>query len=363
MVKLGHIVSIVASPMSYDDMGNTIKIETPVSYINDNGVSVYRLPYRYPKRICRFFRRMRGFKELIYSVNPDVIFFHNPQSSDILYAAKYVKEKNKILIVDNHADYYNSARNAISRNIKHRIIWKYLIGRTINETKIYYGTVPLRVDFLKEMYNIPNEKCKLLVMGVDDDLAYEVIKNKQINNPRIRHEISNDEFVILTGGKINSYRYETISLMKEIAKCQQNIRLIVFGKPSKEIKEEFLDLCDNSRIIYVGWLNERQIYEYMTSADLVVFPGMHSVLWEQAVGMGIPCVFRKIKGFEHVDLGGNARFVSGNSSKEIYDTIVEIYENQNMYKEMKRVALEKGRNMFSYYNIAESCINDIMATL
>ena len=360
MAKLGHEVFLISSPKAYDGLGNSIELEVPVDYIDENGVHVYRLPFAKPNRIGRFFRKMDGFRELLYSLKPDVVFFHNPQSSDIICAAKYIKKySNTTLLVDDHADYYNSAQNILSKYVKHKIIWRFFIRRAIKYTTWFYGTAPIRVEFLKDMYGIPGEKCKLLVMGVDDDMISTVESDKESNNIRLKHNIDKSTFLVLTGGKINQYRLETIDLMEQISESEENIKLIVFGKPDKDVEERFMKACENDHILFVGWLDEKQIYEYMTYVDLMVFPGKHSVLWEQAVGMGIPCIFRRIPGFEHVDLGGNALLLDCKDEREFYDTIIILYRDDEMYNSLKRVAVERGINEFSYYRIAKQCLDDI----
>ncbi|MFK1961527.1 hypothetical protein ACIXEH_11290 [Bacteroides fragilis] len=74
---------------------------------------------------------------------------------------------------------------------------------------------------------------------------------------------------------------------------------------------------DNEKIHYVGWLSSEKTIEYFFASDLAVFPGTHSVLWEQAVGIGIPSIFKYWDGMTHVDLGGNCLFLFENSSEEI----------------------------------------------
>ena len=91
---------------------------------------------------------------------------------DICRLAKYVKAHPNIRVyVDNHADYSNSAQGWISEHILHRIIWKYCAHRIEPYTSVFWGVMPARVDFLINLYDLPKDKCKLLVMGADDELA------------------------------------------------------------------------------------------------------------------------------------------------------------------------------------------------
>lgn len=52
--------------------------------------------------------------------------------------------------------------------------------------KKFYGVLPARVDFLIDVYNLPKEKCELLVMGADDDLV------KKNEKPEIRKKFESN---------------------------------------------------------------------------------------------------------------------------------------------------------------------------
>ena len=85
----------------------------------------------------------------------------------------------------------------------------------------------------------------------------------------------------------------------------------------------------------------------------MAFPGLHSVLWEQAVGMGKPCVFRKIEGFTHVDVGGNCVYFQEETPEGYVKTLRHAIEKR---EEMKQCAQAKGLETFSYSKIASRSI-------
>jgi 1,2-diacylglycerol 3-alpha-glucosyltransferase len=47
---------------------------------------------------------------------------------------------------------------------------------------------------------------------------------------------------------------------------------------------------NHQNIHFVGWLNQRQIYAYLDMSDLAVFPASQSILWQQAISMGLPLI-------------------------------------------------------------------------
>lgn len=356
--KAGHDVEVIASPRSFTPEGVMTNLDQQPPYINNDGIKVMRLSYGRPSKISRQLRYFIGLYDAISECNPDIIFTHGIQFLDmnvvIRYATKYPRVK---VFVDNHADFKNSARSFFSRKVMHEIIWRRVAQRSIRITQKFYGVLPARVDFLEDVYNLPSEKCKLLVMGADDELVEKAIMHRREGLIRKEYGIEPDTFLIVAGGKLNRNRPEMLNLMEAVSEINDNkIRLLVFGKASDEYKQRFEELIESPSIVYAGWNNSEKTYDLMGAGDLIVFPGLHSVMWEQAVALGVPCLFRQMDGFDHVDIGGNARFLEDVSTETLKSAIREVTENKQMYKEMLEVARSDKKNEFMYSHIAEDAI-------
>lgn len=356
----GHNVSILASTETYLNNTSLGYIE-PSSYINEHDIPVTRIPYLniLPKAVIRKLRVYKGVFKYIDEFKPDVIFIHDSQFISIIEIVKYLKLHPDVKVyVDGHTDFINSARSWLSKNILHKIIYKWCTNIIEPFTRKFYGTLPLRVDFFINVYGTPPEKTELLLMGIDDTLVDFKEESNIRNKMRAKLNIKENDFVIITGGKID--RNKNIHLlMKAVNELNiENIKLIVFGSYSNDIQEEFLTLEKHQGIKYVGWLSIKETYEYFFASDLGFFPGTHSVLWEQAVGIGLPCVFKKWTGIQHVDLGGNCLFLEESSDYAIRNHILKIYNDKNLWSNMKDVALSKGVKQFSYYEIAKKAIED-----
>ena len=185
MAKQGWDVYLIASPLAYDEQGRTIKLPVPQTYVNDNGVKVTRLPFKKPERVCRKLRRMEGFFEKLEEIRPDVIYIHLPQTTDSGVVIKYLKKHPEVkLYCDNHADFSNSATNWFSLNILHKGLWKHYLQKLDRYAEVFYGVLPARVDFLKNVYGLPAERCELLVMGGDDELIEAAARPDSIKKIR-----------------------------------------------------------------------------------------------------------------------------------------------------------------------------------
>lgn len=351
-VKEGHNVYVIASEWEWGKNGKVEKHSGNSEYANEDGVSIIRLPIKGNHDVFYRYKKFVGIYEAIENVSPDIIFAHNLQFFDISKIAKYAKKHSVKVYADNHADFSNSARSKMAV-LFYKIVWRYMAHVIEPYVIKFYGVLPARVDFLKDIYKLPNEKCELLVMGADDE---EVERAGTLaNQQRVRDElgISEEDFLIVTGGKIDEWKTQTLLLMEAINNIKRdNVKLLIFGPVSDKIRDKFDALLDKNKMRYASWANTQQSYDYFAIADLVVFPGRHSVYWEQVVGQGKPMICKYWKGTTHVDCGGNVVFFKEDSVKEIQKKICDLIKLPEVCTRMRKVATEIGKEKFSYKAIA-----------
>lgn len=352
-VKNGHDVYLIASQWEWGKDGKIQKHIGSDEYKNTDNVSVIRLHIAGDKDVLYRYKKYWGLYESIQIIKPDIIFIHNLQFFDIRIIAKYAKQNKVTIYADNHADFSNSACSKVAVCF-YKIVWRYMAHMIEPYTTKFYGVLPARVDFLVNIYGLPKSKCELLVMGADDQEVARACTTENRNRVRNKLGIDKSDFVLTTGGKIDKWKSQTLLLMSAVRKINiARLKLLIFGPVAEEIKDDFYKLFDPNIMIYVSWANTQESYDYFAVSDLVVFPGRHSVYWEQVAGMGIPMLCKYWEGTGHVDLGGNVRFIREDSTEEIKQMLEKIINNPEDYKNMKRIAQEKGIETFSYKKIAE----------
>ncbi|MCM3617922.1 glycosyltransferase family 4 protein [Sutcliffiella horikoshii] len=358
--KNGHEVTVITSTFINSKEHSGYERVNPGEYTLDNGLKIIRIPFRkFPfQRAVEKLRLYQGLYLKLVQEKPDFLFIHGLQFIDMSHIVKYLKHNRSVkVVVDNHADFSNSARNWLSKNILHRIIWRYCANLIEPFTKKFYGVLPARVDFLVDVYNVPKEKVDLLVMGADDEKVCEAKKLSTLEEIRNKHGIDSSDFLIITGGKIDYAKRQTLMLMEAVKKIDRDkIKLIVFGPIVKEMRNKVESYVDEKRIIYIEWLESDDSYKYFGAADLAVFPGRHSVYWEQVAGLGVPMVVKYWEGTTHIDVGGNCKFLHKDSTEEIIETILNIVNNPEIHSEMKKVSERVGMGKFSYEKISKSSI-------
>ena len=356
-VKQGHEVMVVASLFTFDDSGKGAFLPNPSRYKDKNGFTVVRLAYKKPIKWNRFFRHFVGLKEVMEEFCPDVIFSHNVSYGDTTVVSRYVKNHPNVrLFADNHADYVNSAKNWWSKHILHPVVWRHYAQKMVPYMMKCYGVTPMRCRFLKEMYHIKPELVEYLPLGVDDEL---IPSDRTIVREKTRKELNcpEDGFLVFTGGKIDRLKntHVILSALNRI-ECQ-NLHLVICGvlTPEMEYLKRVLDI--DPRIHYLGWCNAEKVMNCMIASDLACFPGTHSTLWEQAVGVGLPSVFKRWPEMEHVNVNGNCVFVNGDREDELEGVLHVLLENKEQYNHLKSLAAEASKTLL-YSEIAKKAIDD-----
>lgn len=351
--KLNMDVSMIASLYYYTSDGKVGKMDK-TEYVNSDGVKMYRIEI-VNGDINNKLRRYKDLYSTICKIDPDILFVHSCQFLDIADIIKFKKHKKDVRIyVDNHADFINSATGFLSKHILHGIIWRRCAKKIYKYCEKFYGVTPGRVDFLKQMYKLKEDKLELLVLGADDEKVKEAQDENARNTIREKYNIKKDDFLIMTGGKIDSFKKQTILLMDAVLSIP-NVKLIVFGSVTNELKDEVMNRSKNN-VQYIGWVDSEESYKYFNASDLVVFPGKHSVYWEMTAGLGIPMIVRRLEGIEHIDAGNTCLFLEKDSVEEIKEKIELLINNKDLYNEIKNNSINKGMMKFSYLEIAKRSI-------
>lgn len=350
----GNDVKIIASQYSFDAEGN-IKAKAIGSYINKDGIPITVLPYK-KLPLSRIIKVYGGVYHEFEQYCPDIIFVHGPQFSSNLQLKKYKKKNPNVKIIcDNHSDYINTPGSPLKYYILNRVFWPMIVKRIIKTVDYFWGVTPMRVNFLRKVYNVPKNKSDLLIMGGDDTLIDYENKTQIRAAFRCKYNIPPDHMVFITGGKLSSGKKidELLKAFKTINNLK--VSLVIFGA-FPEICRATQEICKNTENVhFIGWLDAKETYEAFLSSDVGVFPGTHSVLWEQAAACGLPCIFKKWKDMDHVLVDGNC-VLSETTDAETLSLLIKRFIDDNIYYNYYRDGAERSRWHFSYSEIAKKAI-------
>ena len=355
---LGYDTWVLTSVFPNSNLGDPAFLNVD-NYINQDKVHVVKLKR---KKTMMFgkdlsFNSYYRVYERLCEISPDIIFIHGLTSTANLDIAKYLKRNPNVLaFADQHGDYYNAPYKTLKQKMLIKFIWLPKIKKIKKYIVTFFGTTPWRCEYLEKVYKIPRNKIRLLIMGVDSLAFDKLLSGTSKQQLRSQIGIDDADFVFCTGGKLNRQK-NILNLIEAFKKIEfKNCKLLIFGNLSDDIKQEFLtSISSDERIIYKGWASQNDILSFFAASDYAIFPGTHSVLWEQACGCSLPCSFHNWKGMRHVDCGGNCLFIDGDSIDSIEENLLSVVSDKNLYKKMLAKAKECAY-LFSYMSISKKAI-------
>ncbi len=359
--KNGHEVMLLITTKknTLDNQLTTCDVE---DYMSPDGFRVKRLNYKAfkPKRLSNLIKYYEIY-DTIKEFKPDLIMMHGLGSISALQIRKYVKRDNPncVVVADNHLDEQNVGNGLVSKRFIgkiYQLFWKWVNASMQKVYKKVYGVTPWRSDYARRFFGIKEELLDVLPAGADDD-KFDYEKKESIRQEvRRKHDISDEDFLIVTGGKIDAKK-RIDRLMEAFARLDiPNVKLLVFGECNDDVKAKVEMLSQNPAIRYIGWISSDETYNYFLAADLMFFPGLHSVMWEQACACGIPIAIADNYENYHVDMGGNCFILKQDDVDSIYELLHYILTDQTAYQKALAVATSDLRKQFLYSEIAEKSL-------
>ena len=293
-IKHGHEVTIITSTFVsiFDYCENKYNKHVPTTISFHNQAKIIRLRYRF--NILNRLKSFTNIYKILEKECPDLIFVHDitPNLLEIIkYKDQYPDCK---VILDYHADYSNSAKNWLSLKILHGVVRKWFLNKARKHISKIFPIVPASAKLLNEVYDVPYSEMEILPLGADTDLGQKIRENAEGRLLRAAYGISENDIIIFSGGKLLPAKRTELLIEAILRLSNQPLHLFVIGDSSEEYqnyKRELLNLSrDKKNIHFVGWLNQIDVYRYLDMADLAVFPASQSILWQQAISMGLPLV-------------------------------------------------------------------------
>lgn len=351
--KHGDDVRIVTGTRTRDENGRVIQV-APGSKTLDNGVELVRLAL--PGKWRQLLGVYSGLMQQMRAYQPDLIFIHGLCSfipaTAIRYKQRYAPQVR--IVADNHQDEGTTNVNGFPFShvmSLHRRKWKQWIPYVDR----VFGTTGWRVTFAHRFYGIPQDKLEVLIMGIDSDrLPAEHAPVRAALREQLG--IGEDCFVFVTGGKLDSRKRFAQSVNAFSRLAGEHLRFVIFGSVAPELQQMFdRALQEDKRIIYCGYIPSDEVWRYFFAADCGVFPGRHSVLWEEAIGCSLPCIFRRYEPHDHTEVCGNCVCLSQTEESDIYAAMSRMAQDAPYYAAMRKAA-EQAAPSFSYHSIARQSV-------
>jgi 1,2-diacylglycerol 3-alpha-glucosyltransferase len=358
--KHGHEVMVLTSLFRkvFDYYSGTVYPTGKPECLTDNGATIWRLPYKF--NLLNRIRPLRGVAKYLEEFAPDLIYLHDiiPNTREI---ARYCRRNGHVrVIMDTHMDYTNSGKNAASIKILHGVIRRHYLNLIRPYLTKIYPTNPPGERFMREVYGVPDTEMELLPLGPDGDLIAEVRAGQNRQAARAALGIRSDEIVLVTGGKITPRKRLELLLQAMQAPELAKLKLVIIGQfdPADDAyKNQIMEISARlpGRVIFTGWQDATGGYHHMLLSDIAIFPASQSVMWQQAIGCGLPLIVGNTGGQdpEYLNRNDNMRIVGPNAIRmESYrDILIELTSHPEILKSMASGAGKTYREFLDWNTI------------
>jgi glycosyltransferase involved in cell wall biosynthesis len=196
---------------------------------------------------------------------------------------------------------------------------------------------------------------EILPLGADTDLGKAVRAEQAGRQLRRKLGILEDDIVVFTGGKLSPPK-KTELLIEAVKRISRStLHVVIVGDAGDQdagYKDMLLDLTEgHSNFHFTGWLDRMGIYAHLDMCDLAVFPASQSILWQQAISMGLPLVVGDAghQDISYLNLHRNIVILESNDirSDKLAEVILEIVADPERMRGMSEGATK----------VADECLN------
>lgn len=349
-VRAGHDVHVISSTESYD-RGGQLTYLPPSSYAGSDGAPVIRLKYRLNliPSLARKIRAYEGLAGILEEIKPEIIMFHGLCAWDILTVAAYVRRNPEVnFFIDCHEDFNNSARSWASRALLHKLVYRPIFRRCIDQIREVLCVTVESLEFAVEFYGSPRAKTRLYPLGCVIESTESVAERR--TSFRRKHGLANNNIVVVQTGKFNSSKLLESALSAFCSIPSAELRFVIAGKMTEDVKETCQPLIESdSRIIDLGWQSADELRTVLSGADCFLQPFGQTVTSQMAAGFG--CVILAQDLPSHRWLVGNRGFLFKDAS-ELTNVFMWVLENSVRLEDLKFATSQFAVANLSYRQLA-----------
>lgn len=273
---------------------------------------------------------------------PQIVHTHTPKAGIVGMLASYLAR------VPNRLHTVAGLPLTEATGIK-RIVLNFVEKLTYKcSTKVYPNSLGLKNIILN--HNFTQEK-KLKIIGNGSsngiDTSYfdsELFSIKDNEYLKTKLGIKKTDFVFIFVGRIVGDKgiNELVTAFEKLCLVEEKLKLLLVGPFEDELdpiqKKTKQLINNNENIISVGY--QKDVRPYFSISNCLVFPsyreGFPNVVM-QAGAMALPSIVTDINGCnEIIENNVNGKVIKVKSVSEIYDTMLEMYSDKQLYKEIKR---------------------------
>lgn len=307
-------------------------------------VKIIRLPIRRVVSGRAVFKR--SIFQKIKELNPDIVYCNGNDSLIGMQLTLRARRADYGLVMDSHM--LEIASKNRYRKI-YQLIYKTVFARIIKKNHIPIIRTQDN-DYIEKCLGIPLKTSPFISFGSDTSIFHPDENERKIF--REKHGISEETFVIIYAGKLNTDKGIDIlhDLLKTNIQTTKKVLFLIVGKLDSSIddQEHYFDDCCNS-IMRFPTQKYPDLPKFYQASDLAVFPKQCSLSFFDVQACGLPVVFEDNPVNLKRIAGENAVVYSAGNVEEFKKKIETFIEMDiDKYKEYKENAVTYIKENYDY---------------
>ncbi|MBI5477138.1 MAG: glycosyltransferase family 4 protein [Ignavibacteriales bacterium] len=242
-----------------------------------------------------------------------------------------------------------------------RQLTRLKIEKSISRADVIVTVSKTIKNQLEEYYPITRGKIRVVYHGISDDIVSSYSEEVR-NDVLLKHGITSPYLLFV--GNLET-RKNLTTLIKAfqlfIEQNKSSHHLVLVGKPGwgyEKITKVFEESRIKEKIHFIGWINNQDISDLYTNADLFVFPSLYEGFGFpllEAMRCGVPVVASDIPTHREI-AGDSALFVLPNNISGYLDAFNQILSSRSKAESLIRSGKEHSQ-YFTWKKAAQAMID------
>lgn len=361
---MGHDVYVVASDLLYPfpnienmlkEAGaiNTSRNRKPGLAVVD-GIKVCRLKHFFE---YSDFILVKGLKQSLAEINPDVVFAHESRQGLPALAAYYKNMFKYKLVVDQH-DFYHKIPNhplhkKILRFLDYFLFRRFVVDYSLKRADKIVAVTRKTKQFLEKTHKINPRSIFLIPLGVDTD--FFKFNGKARIAIRKKYNLKENDVALVFSGTIVRRKGIEILLQAVFEIKNKNLKLMIVGSGDKSYMQDLDKLGKKlgieNKVIFTGFVKKDKVKDYFSAADIGVWPGNNSVSIMEAMACGLPIIMADLQLSHLASYNNGLKFPQHNKEK-LKELLEKLIGNKKLRTDMAKNSVSAIKKYYSYDTIA-----------
>jgi mannosylfructose-phosphate synthase len=231
------------------------------------------------------------------------------------------------------------------------------------------ATTPQQMDLLQQDYEVPEEKCRMIPPGYDDNRFFPV---GEASRKAIRQRLGFSGKVVLAIGRLARNKGYDLLLNAFQVVAQREPEAVLWlavggtdlseheQKILAELKELVAPLKLESRVRFEGFVPDEVLADYYRAADLFVLSsryepfGMTAI---EAMASGAPTVVTVHGGlYRALTFGRHALYADPLDKEDLGITMFKVLRHPRLSARLARMGAHKARSLFTWTGVAQQLV-------